>query len=159
MDAAEIRFLFGYDRWATRKVLDAARGVDPSVWGATGIVGERGLGSILVHMLGAHQRWRHAFLQDGLEPRPEEEPLQSVDELRDRWDAELHVMEAWLDTLSDGFVAYVHDGIPVWQMLLHLANHGTQHRSEAALLLTAVDHSPGDLDLIDYAESLGAPAA
>jgi uncharacterized damage-inducible protein DinB len=154
MQAAEIRFLFAYDRWATRKVLDATPGVDPEVWGATGVVGERGLGSILVHMLGAHMRWRHAFLQDERQPAPEEEPLPTSDELSARWDEELGLMESWLDTLDDGFVNYVHEGVPVWQMLLHLANHGTQHRSEAALLLTAVGRSPGDLDLIDYAESL-----
>ena len=156
MDAAEIRFLFAYDRWATRRVLDATDGVGPDVWGATGVVGERGLGSILVHMLGAHMRWRHAFLQDGQRPAPEETPLPSIDELRRLWDEELDVMEQWLETVSDGFVAYAHEGIPVWQMLLHLANHGTQHRSEAALLLTAIEHSPGDLDLIDYAETLAA---
>jgi uncharacterized damage-inducible protein DinB len=154
MQASEIRFLFGYDRWATRKLLDATQGVDPEVWGATGVVGERGLGSILVHMLGAHMRWRHAFLQDGLEPRPEVEPLPEVDALRARWENELATMDAWLETIDDDFVAYVYEGLPVWQMLVHLANHGTQHRSEAALLLTANGHSPGDLDVLDYAESL-----
>jgi uncharacterized damage-inducible protein DinB len=45
-------------------------------------------------------------------------------------------------------------GIPhqntLWHLLLHLANHGTQHRSEAAVLLTDYGHSPGDLDLIVY---------
>lgn len=158
MNAAEIRFLFAYDRWATRKVLEATRGVEPELWGAIGVVGERGLGSILVHMLGAHMRWRHGFLQDDIEPRPEEEPLPDAHELRARWEQELATMEAWLETISDGFVAYVHEGIPVWQMLMHLANHGTQHRSEAALLLTQANRSPGDLDLIDYAESLAAPA-
>jgi uncharacterized damage-inducible protein DinB len=158
MNAAEIRFLFGYDRWATRKVLEAIQAVEPEVWGATGVVGERGLGSILVHMLGAHLRWRHAFLQDGLEPRPEEEPLPGSDQLRASWEDELATMEAWLETIDDDFVAYIHEGVPVWQMLLHLVNHGTQHRSEAALLLTAIGRSPGDLDLIDYADSLAAPA-
>jgi uncharacterized damage-inducible protein DinB len=158
MNAAEIRFLFGYDRWATRKVLEATRGVGPELWGATGVVGDRGLGSILLHMLGANMRWRHAFLQDGLEPRPEEEPLPAVDGLRALWDEELDATQAWLETVDDTFVAYVHEGVPVWQMLLHLANHGTQHRSEAAVLLTEAGHSPGDLDLIDYAEGLAAPA-
>jgi uncharacterized damage-inducible protein DinB len=159
MNAAEIRFLFGYDRWATRRVLESTRGVGPEIWGATGVVGERGLGSILVHMLGAHMRWRHGFLQDDVVPAPEDEPLPSIDELRALWDEELDVMERWLESVSDGFVAYVHEGVPVWQMLLHLANHGTQHRSEAALLLTAIGHSPGDLDLIDYAETVAAPGS
>ena len=36
----------------------------------------------------------------------------------------------------------------LWQMMTHVANHGTQHRSEAAAMLTAFDRSPGYLDLI-----------
>ena len=34
--------------------------------------------------------------------------------------------------------------------LAHLANHGTQHRSEAAMLLTSYGYSPDDLDLIVF---------
>ncbi len=49
MQLDDIRFLFGFDRWATTKVLDAAVGVDAETWSATNIVGERGLGGILVH--------------------------------------------------------------------------------------------------------------
>jgi uncharacterized damage-inducible protein DinB len=48
----------------------------------------------------------------------------------------------------------VHGGVPVWQMLVHVVNHGTQHRAEAAALLTAEGRSLGELDMINYAEEL-----
>jgi uncharacterized damage-inducible protein DinB len=39
---------------------------------------------------------------------------------------------------------------PIWQMLYHQANHAMQHRSEIALLLTQLGHSPGWLDVLYY---------
>ena len=37
-----------------------------------------------------------------------------------------------------------------WQLLSHLANHATQHRSEAAEALTILGRSPGNLDMLFY---------
>jgi len=157
MQADEIRTLYAYDRWATRRVLAQLPGLDPAVWSRTNVVDERGLGGILVHQLGAMQRWRHGFMQDGQTPRPEREPLPGITELIAMYEAEWRDEDAWLPTLTEPFLAHVEDGVPVWQMLVHVVNHGTQHRSEAAALLTAEGRSPGDLDLIEYAEELAAP--
>ena len=160
MHADEVRFLFAYDRWATRRVLDVLDGLRADAWSGSGVVGDRGLGEVLVHHLGASQRWRVAFESRGETegPRPENDPLPTVEQLRDRWDAEWRLVDAWLATLSDGFVAATFDGVPLWQMLVHVVNHGTQHRSEVAALLTSEGRSPGDLDLIDYAEAQAATA-
>jgi uncharacterized damage-inducible protein DinB len=154
MQADEIRFLFAYDRWATLRVLAVLDGLDPAVWNRTDVVDERGLGAILVHHLGASQRWRIGFETQGADegPEPELEPLPTMDELRERWEAEWAAVDAWLPTLTDGFVAYVHEGVPIWQMLVHVVNHGTQHRAEAGVLLTAEGRSPGELDLINFAD-------
>jgi uncharacterized damage-inducible protein DinB len=154
VEADEIRSLFAYDRWATRQVLAVLDGLDSAEWSRSHVVGDRGLGGILVHHLGASQRWRIGLETQGADegPEPELEPLPTIDELRDRWQAEWVAVDAWLPTLTDGLVQYVHEGVPVWQMLVHVVNHGTQHRAEAAALLTAEGRSPGELDLINYAE-------
>jgi uncharacterized damage-inducible protein DinB len=158
MQADEIRWLFTYDRWATRRVLDALDGVDSQLWARTDAVGDRSLGSILVHHLGASQRWRVAFQTEGggEGPTPEREPLPTADEFRARWEAEWAEVDDWLPTVTDEFVGYAFEGVPVWQMLVHVLNHGTQHRAEAAALLTAEGRSPGELDLINYAEEQAA---
>ena len=154
MFAEEIRFLFAYDRWATFRVLNVLDDLDPVAWARTDVVGERGLGEILVHHLGASQRWRIGFESQGTDegPEPELEPLPTIDELRERWEAEWAAVDAWLPTLTDDHVAYVHEGVSIWQMLVHVVNHGTQHRAEAAALLTAEGRSPGELDLMDYVD-------
>ena len=158
MQADEIRWLFSYDRWATRRVLAVLDALDPAVWTRPGAVGDWGLGSILVHHLGASQRWRLAFETEGNGelPEPERDPLPTIDELRERWQAEWAAVDVWLPTVTDGFLAHVHEGVPLWQMLVHVVNHGTQHRAEAAALLTPEGRSPGELDLINYAEEQAA---
>jgi uncharacterized damage-inducible protein DinB len=156
MRLSDIEYLFAYDRWATRRILAALDGVDASVWGATGVIGELGLGRILVHQLGAHQRWRNGLAQTGLAPRPELEPLIEAGALAPAWEAEWAAFDAWLTTLTDDWLARRHEGVPLWQMLAHVVNHGTQHRSEAAAILTGVGRSPGDLDMIFFAEEVAA---
>jgi uncharacterized damage-inducible protein DinB len=43
----------------------------------------------------------------------------------------------------------------VWHVLLHVLNHNTQHRAEAAAMLTDLGHSPGDIDMLIYFREKG----
>jgi uncharacterized damage-inducible protein DinB len=153
MTIDDIRDLFAFDRWATERVLAALDGIDDATWTATQVVDERGLGGIMVHHLGATQRWRHGLLDDGVAPRPEKEPLPSPAGLVAAWADEFPAIEAWLAGLDDAWLACDEEGVRYWQMLAHVVNHGTQHRSEAAAILTEAGHSPGDLDMIDFWEA------
>ena len=73
----------------TRRVLNAAAATSTrTIWSRPDAIGERGLGGILVHALGAHARWRTGWQGRDDRPRPSCEPLLSPDELRDRWEVE-----------------------------------------------------------------------
>jgi uncharacterized damage-inducible protein DinB len=160
MRADELRFLFDYDRWATERVLHAWDRLDAAA--TTGPVGDRNLTGIMVHMLGAAERWRAAFAG---EPSPgsreRRRDMPGPGQLRQDWEAEWGHRERLFGSLDDAAAeGEFHDpvpepddpieGAPLWQMMVHVVNHGTQHRSEAAALLTAAGASPGDLDFVDF---------
>ena len=65
-------------------------------------------------------------------------------------------MRAWLAKLDDADMGVpAAGGRPLWQCLAHVVNHGTQHRSEAAMMLTHWGQSPGELDLFYYPSAWG----
>lgn len=151
----DVRFLFGYERWATGRILAVLPDLDEGTWAEPNAIGERGLGGILVHHLGAAQRWRHGLgLLPGDLPRPEREALPSPEAMAGLWDEEWAAWEAWIETLDGDALGKTFDGVPMWQLLAHVMNHGTQHRAEAAALLTTAGRSPGDLCMLDYSEAL-----
>jgi uncharacterized damage-inducible protein DinB len=152
MRVDDLRILYDYDRWATIRILDRALAVPPFEWSDSNRIDRRGLGGILVHALGAHERWRTGW-QGGPEiGRRELEPLPTAEELRADWDLEWSATTAFLDGLADDDLDRRVDELPLWQTMAHVINHGTQHRSESAVLLTALGRSPGDLDLVDFLE-------
>jgi uncharacterized damage-inducible protein DinB len=74
--------------------------------------------------------------------------------LQERWMIERREMWAYLDTLTEetlnNTIRYVIPGAMrervVWHILFDVILHATQHRSEAAALLTGYGQAPGDFD-------------
>jgi len=79
----------------------------------------------------------------------------TVKALRARWDEETQALDAFLRTLADEdlrrpLTAPSSPPETLGQQLLHLVLHGARHRSEVALLLTELGHSPGGMDFLPY---------
>ena len=47
---------------------------------------------------------------------------------------------------------------PVWQIILHVVNHGTYHRGQITTMIRQLGHTPKNMDLIRYYRTLGVAA-
>jgi len=157
MNKQDILLLYKYNQWTNAKILDTASNVTQEQFLAPAPFPHGGLRGTLVHALFAEWIWRTRW--EGTSPnhriRPEDFP--TFESLRARWAEEEKLLMAFVENLTDeklnGTFSYKStDGTPhkkiLWQALVHVVNHGTQHKTEAAALLTDFGHSPGDIDLI-----------
>ena len=164
MNLEAINLLFDYNYWANRRILSATEGLSADQY-LTAVPG-LSMGSLrgtLVHALAAEHIWRLRCME-GQSPTSllREDDLPTFGQLRQVWAEEETAMRAGLARLTDGALTgrlsyLTTNGKPMaetlWQLLAHLVNHGTQHRAEAAVALTAFGHSPGDVDMIIYMRS------
>ena len=159
MNKQDIQLLYRYNQWSTAKILNAASNVTADQFLAPGTFPHGGLRSTLVHALFAEWIWRNRW--EGTSPtvrlKPDEFP--TFESLRSRWAEEESLLMTFVgnlteDRLNSTFEYTSTEGKPytrvLWQAMAHVVNHGTQHKTEAAAILTGFGHSPGDIDLIWY---------
>ena len=155
LHASDLEVLFDFSYAATRIILSAASRVTDEEWIAPPPLREsRSLRDILVHMLDTEQGWRENLRAGRRHASPElrSEDFPNPAALAAAWHEDELTMRAWLATLDDETInaaAYIPQ-LRLWQCLVHVVNHGTQHRSEAAMILTHFGQSPGDLDFTFY---------
>ncbi len=160
MRIEELETLLAYDDWADRRVFEAAAGLAAEDLHAPAPVSHGSLFATLAHVVGTEWTWwRRLAGEEHVAAVPgaaDFADLVALEEQRHDVHARLAAyLERLPDDGADGVVTYrttkgVEYRTPVWQVLLHLVNHGTQFRGEAASVLTSFGHSPGDLDLIAY---------
>ena len=175
MKPDEIKLVYDYNYWANGRILETCARVSQEQYVA--ITNYGCLRAAVVHILDAEYSWLYGFkhyfvpsetiknsspqeakLWEG-DTELTEVDLPTLDALNERWRAEERDMRAYLDSLTEqdmyGLVRYrVPEGFVreriLWHCLLHVVNHGTQHRSEAAAILTRYGQSPGELDFTVY---------
>jgi len=163
MKAEDIKLYFGYNEWANKRILQAAEKVSAEQLIAPNALGWGDLRGMLTHTLNAERGWFNFLFERGVGDWLKPEDFADVATLRMRWDDQIEITRQCLDTLTDADLTRVHTRdrggqryeIVLWQALAHVVNHGTQHRSECAALLTGLGSSPGDMDLPLYLNEAG----
>ena len=164
MKVDEIKLLYDYNDWADARLLAACARVSPEQYAAPTSYGHGSLRATMVHIL--DNIWQQRITLQGYYQKPladeaaydatelHEDTFPTLSVLRERWALEQMEMRAYLDTLTEETLnstfRYVIPGAirerVVWHILIDLIIHATQHRSEAAALLTSYGQSPGDFD-------------
>jgi uncharacterized damage-inducible protein DinB len=159
MNKQDVLLLYKYNQWTNKKILDAVAKVTQEQFLAPASFPHGGLRGTLVHALFAEWIWRNRW--EGTSPtvrlKPDDFP--TFESLRARWVEEQKLLMAFVEDvteerLNSKFSYKATDGTPheriLWQAMAHLVNHGTQHKTEAAAMLTDFGQSPGDIDMILY---------
>lgn len=151
-----IKMIYDYNDWGNQRILNTSELLSQEQLDAPTQNGYASLRATLVHTM--HANWIWLSRWQGISPKV---PLDARDfptlaSIRLRWQEEEQQTRAFLATLTESTLASdltyqnlkgITFTLPLWQTMIHVVNHGTQHRSEIAFMLTALEHSPGDLDM------------
>ncbi len=159
---AIIRKQFDYNNWANEKIFAQSGKVSREDFNAPSVVEGRSLQQVLAHMVRIEKVWRLLARDGNVDPAhlPSEQQLSSIESIQDFSRQEHEKMMTFLEelpeeNLPEPMQVRRWDGVQVTMvrsdMLVHLALHSMQHRTEAAVLLTQYGYSPGDLDYLFFA--------
>lgn len=149
--------LFDYNDWANAQVLDAAARLDAAAYNRDFGQAWGSVRGTLTHLFEVDRMWlrrwqgREARLPHDVEAFPD------LPALRAAWEGVMEERCAYLDALSPEQygvgVPYTNlrgeaYAEPLWQLLFHVVNHGTDHRGYLSVMLTELGSPPPELDFV-----------
>jgi uncharacterized damage-inducible protein DinB len=160
MRARDIRLLYEYNTWANARILKQAAKVSEAQLNAPARLSHGSLRGTLIHILITEWLWR-VRCQEGDSPTSllSANELPTLAAIQQRWQIEDSLWHTFVTGLWDEDIQRIvrytttrgtpYEN-PLWQILEHVVNHGTQFRSEAGMQLTDLGYSPGDIDFICF---------
>jgi uncharacterized damage-inducible protein DinB len=159
MKKDEVLTLYRYNAWTNARILNTAAKLTTEQFLAPAPFSHGGLRSTLVHALSAEWIWRNRW--EGHSPISvlDFADFPTFEALFTRWQVEEKNLMTFVENVSEAALDTplryrTTGGQPfeniLWHLMVHLVNHGTQHRSEAASMLTGFGCSPGDIDFIVF---------
>jgi uncharacterized damage-inducible protein DinB len=161
MTTAEAQTHLRYSAWASRKLMDAVRAMDPRDLEKPVGISHGSLLGTLGHILFADWIWYTRVIA------PMEKPAGTLEALEQVWPDLQRKWVAWAGGLTDAGllreIAYKGmDGLdyrnPTWQIVMHVVNHATLHRGQAMGMLRQMGVAPPHTDLLYYYREQAAAA-
>lgn len=164
MLADEVRTMYGYNRWATGRILDCCEHLTPEQFVQPDDTPHGSIRNSLLHMIDVQWGWlswadgslsgAEAYQRSAGAP----EDFPDVASIRALWERVETQTDQYISSLTDedtqSVLSTAWEGgefsVVKKKVLIHLITHATQHRSEIAMSLTRLGQSPGDLDYIFY---------
>jgi uncharacterized damage-inducible protein DinB len=166
MRIADIVTLYDYNHWANERILRTAANITTAQFTAPTRFPRGSLRGTLVHTLSAERTWLDFWQEKPRRSFLAEEEFADLAMLTERWRQQEAELRTYLATVVDDDLdrPFTNDAprrglqytAPLWVFMIHPVNHGTQHRSEAAQMLTECGQSPGDFDLGVFLSERGA---
>ncbi|MBC7815208.1 MAG: DinB family protein [Burkholderiales bacterium] len=161
MNISDIQWLYDYNCWANELMLTTAAELSPQQLTQPTSFSWGDLRGTLIHTLDSEHMWRNLCQHNIIikQRLTETEPFPTLESIVTYWKTEENEMRAYLDGLRDSDMGNIvsydtdegdHRERVLWHCLLHMINHGTQHRSECAAMLTDFGHSPDGIDMTRY---------
>ena len=144
---------FLHNAMMNRRLVEACRQLAPEQLGATATGTYGSIGATLVHVANAQEGYAARLLDTERPERLPEDPFPGFEALAERFahgDAQLE--EAAAQAGQDREVQVTGDDPPgTWWMpvslfLLQAVNHGTEHRSQVATIMTHLGVEPPEMD-------------
>ncbi len=168
MTLEEIRLLYDYNAWANLRTAESCAALSEEQFTRDLGSSFRSVRDTLVHILGAEWLWLERWHGRSPSAMPAPAEFPTLGTVHERWveiDRDLvdYVAGLTADDLARVVQHKTTQGVsqaqPLWQMLQHLANHGTYHRGQVATMLRQLGAKAISTDLILFYRQRSAPAS
>ncbi len=164
MTIDDITGLVDYGYWANARLIEVVTRLTPEQFTET-VAGSYGsIRNTLVHVMSAEAGWLERCGGPKRGPQLRGEDYPTVASLVEAWrtiEANFRAFAAGLEesdligVIDFSLGSFGSFSLRLGEMLQHVANHGTHHRGQIALLLRALGHAPGNVDMLFYFAAKG----
>lgn len=162
VSADTLRLHLSYSAWASQRLVEAAAKLTPEELARDFKTSDHNVVGTLAHAFAGDRIWLSRVKGEPPKPFITDEDRR-LDILQNEWPPLQKRWKMFADALSDqdmlATISYKDTKgnsyeSPLWQILLHLVNHGTHHRGQVSGFLRAMGHTPPPVDLIAYYRTL-----